>query len=215
MREDEAIRAVVLTATGKACTGADLSGSRAVKGERTTPHRARRGTRWRPQKIQALWDLEKPIIVGERRGGQAGATSRGRRPRDRRRAVHRGLSGATRFSTRWGVPAAALGLHKAKELVFFGDDLSAADAERIGLVNKVVPAAELETETKKWAAKLAQGPTFAIGMSKRLLNRSLQSDLDTCFAEEAFSQALTSHSEDMREGIRSFMEKRTPAFKGR
>src|SRR4029079_6308855 len=108
-----------------------------------------------------------------------------------------------------------IGLHKAKELVFFGDDLSAADAERIGMVNKVVPAAELETETKKWAAKLAQGPTFAIGMSKRLLNRSLQSDLDTCFAEEAFTQALTSHSEDMREGIRSFMEKRTPAFKGR
>ena len=61
----------------------------------------------------------------------------------------------------------------------------------------------------------AQGPTFAIGLSKRLLNRSLQSDIDTCFAEEAFTQALTANSEDMREGIRSFMEKRPPAFKGR
>jgi 2-(1,2-epoxy-1,2-dihydrophenyl)acetyl-CoA isomerase len=82
-------------------------------------------------------------------------------------------------------------------------------------VNKVVPTADLEAETKKWAAKLAAGPTFAIGLSKRLLNRSLQSDIDTCFAEEAFTQALTANSEDMREGIRSFMEKRPPAFKGR
>ncbi len=108
-----------------------------------------------------------------------------------------------------------VGLHKAKELVFFGDDLSAADAERLGLVNRVVPAADLERVAKEWATRLAQGPTFAIGLSKRLLNRSLQSDLDTCFAEEAFTQALVAHSDDMTEGIRSFMEKRSPAFKGR
>jgi len=108
-----------------------------------------------------------------------------------------------------------VGLHKAKELVFFGDELSAADAERLGLVNKVVPAAELEATCRAWGERLAQGPTFALGLSKRLLNRSLQADLDTLFAEEAFTQALVAQSEDMREGIRSFMEKRPPAFKGR
>ena len=108
-----------------------------------------------------------------------------------------------------------VGLHKAKELVFFGDELSAADAERLGLVNKVVPAAELEGELRSWAKRLAAGPSFAIGLSKRLLNRSLQANMDTLFAEEAFTQALTANSEDMREGIRSFMEKRPPAFKGR
>jgi 2-(1,2-epoxy-1,2-dihydrophenyl)acetyl-CoA isomerase len=108
-----------------------------------------------------------------------------------------------------------VGLHKAKELVYFGDDLSAADAERLGLVNKVVPAAELERTAREWAERLAKGPTFALGLSKRLLNRSLHSDLETCFAEEAFTQALVAQSEDMREGIRSFMEKRPPAFKGR
>src|SRR5205823_14950763 len=108
-----------------------------------------------------------------------------------------------------------VGLHKAKELVFFGDELSAADAERLGLVNKVVPAAELEAVCRAWGERLAQGPTFALGLSKRLLNRSLQADLDTLFAEEAFTQALVAQSEDMREGIRAFMEKRPPVFKGR
>ena len=86
---------------------------------------------------------------------------------------------------------------------------------RIGLCNRVVPRAELETTVRAWAERLAQGPTFALGLSKRLLNRSLQADMDTLFAEEAFTQALVANSDDMREGIRSFMEKRPPAFKGR
>jgi len=82
-------------------------------------------------------------------------------------------------------------------------------------VNKVVPAADLERACREWAERLAQGPTFALVLSKRLLNRSLQADMDALFAEEAFAQALVAQSDDMREGIRSFMEKRPPAFKGR
>src|SRR5439155_595336 len=96
-----------------------------------------------------------------------------------------------------------------------GDDLPAADAERLGLVNKVVAAAELEATAREWAERLARGPTFALGLSKRLLNRSLDADLATCFSEEAFTQALVAQSDDMREGIRAFMEKRPPAFRGR
>lgn len=221
---DEAVRCVVLTATGKGfCTGADLSGSRAVSGDQTTPHPgATRAAMASSQKtIRALWDLEKPIIAAVN-GVAAGLGAHLAWACDLviaaddarfievfvRRGIALDAAGAFLLPRH-------LGLHKAKELVFFGDDLSAADAERIGLVNKVVPAAELEAETRRWAGRLAQGPTFAIGLSKRLLNRSLQSDMDTCFAEEAFAQALTAHSEDMREGIRSFMEKRSPAFKGR
>jgi 2-(1,2-epoxy-1,2-dihydrophenyl)acetyl-CoA isomerase len=223
--QDEAIRAVVLTGTGKGfCTGADLSGSRAVKGDaNATPHPgATRNAMASSQKIiRALWDLEKPIIAAVN-GVAAGLGAHLAWACDL--VIAADEARFIEIFVRRGIALDAggafllprhIGLHKAKELVFFGDDLSAADAERIGLVNKVVPAAELEAETKKWAAKLAQGPTFAIGLSKRLLNRSLQSDLDTCFAEEAFTQALASHSEDMREGIRSFMEKRPPAFKGR
>jgi 2-(1,2-epoxy-1,2-dihydrophenyl)acetyl-CoA isomerase len=221
---DDTIRAVVLTATGKGfCTGADLSGSRAVKGDQGTPHPgATRNAMASSQRIiRTLWDLEKPIIAAVN-GMAAGMGAHlawacdlviaADEARFIEIFVRRGI--ALDAAGAFLLPR-HIGLHKAKELVFFGDDLSAADAERLGLVNKVVPATELEAETRKWAARLAEGPTFAIGMSKRLLNRSLQSDIDTCFAEEAFSQALTANSEDMREGIRAFMEKRSPAFKGR
>ena len=63
-----------------------------------------------------------------------------------------------------------VGMHKAKELIFFGDDLSAADARALGIVNKVVPAAELQATAKEWAERLASGPTKAIGWSKKLLH---------------------------------------------
>ncbi len=221
---DEAIRAVVLTATGKGfCTGADLSGSRAVKSDQGTPHpgATRNAMASSQRTIRVLWDLEKPIIAAVN-GVAAGLGAHlvwacdlviaAEEARFIEIFVRRGI--ALDAAGGFLLPR-HVGLHKAKELVFFGDDLTARDAERLGLVNKVVPGADLEAETRAWAIRLAQGPTFAIGLSKRLLNRSLQSDIDTCFAEEAFSQALTANSEDMREGIRSFMEKRSPAFKGR
>ena len=222
--EDAEIRAVVLTATGKGfCTGADLSGSRAATGAAGPPHPGATRAAMQPSQrvIRALWDLEKPIIAGVN-GVAAGLGAHLAYACDLVLA-----SDEARFIevfVRRGIALDAgggfllprhLGLHKAKELVFFGDDLSAADAERLGLVNRVVPAAELEETLRAWAKRLAEGPTFAIGMSKRLLNRSLQADMDTLFAEEAFTQALVGNSEDMKEGIRSFMEKRSPAFKGR
>jgi 2-(1,2-epoxy-1,2-dihydrophenyl)acetyl-CoA isomerase len=171
--------------------------------------------------IRALWDLEKPILAGVN-GVAAGLGAHLAYACDLVIA-----SDEARFIevfVRRGIALDAgggfllprhLGLHRAKELVFFGDELSAADAERLGLVNRVVPAAELDGALRAWAKRLAEGPTFAIGLSKRLLNRSLQADMDTLFAEEAFSQALAANGEDMREGIRSFMEKRPPAFTGR
>jgi 2-(1,2-epoxy-1,2-dihydrophenyl)acetyl-CoA isomerase len=222
--EDSSVRAVVLTATGKGfCTGADLSGSRAVSGGAAPPGPGATRDAMRPSQrvIRTLWELEKPTLAVVN-GVAAGLGAHLAYACDLVLAaddarfievfVRRGIAvdagGAFLL-------ARHVGLHKAKELAFFGDDLSAADAERLGLVNRVVPAADLDRVAKEWATRLAQGPTFAIGLSKRLLNRSLQSDLDTCFAEEAFTQALVAHSDDMTEGIRSFMEKRSPAFKGR
>jgi 2-(1,2-epoxy-1,2-dihydrophenyl)acetyl-CoA isomerase len=222
--EDPEIRAVVLTGTGKGfCTGADLSGSRAVTGQQGPPHPGGTRDAMKPSQrvIRALWDLEKPIVAAVN-GVAAGLGAHLAYACDLVLAaddakfievfVRRGI--ALDAGGGFLLPR-HLGLHKAKELVFLGDDLSAQDAERLGLVNKVVPAAELEATARAWAKRLAEGPTFAIGLSKRLLNRSLQADMDTLFAEEAFTQALVANSEDMREGIRSFMEKRPPAFKGR
>jgi 2-(1,2-epoxy-1,2-dihydrophenyl)acetyl-CoA isomerase len=107
-----------------------------------------------------------------------------------------------------------VGLHKAKELVFFGDDLSAADAERIGIVNKVVPAAELDATAREWATRLASGPTKAIGWSKQLLNDALEVDRKTLLVTEAMLVELNSHTHDGKEGVASFMEKRPTDFKG-
>ena len=107
-----------------------------------------------------------------------------------------------------------VGLQKAKELFFFGDDLSAPDAERIGLVNKVVPRAELEKTVAEWAERLASGPTKAIGFAKWLTNRSLDSDRPGAFWDEAYAQELTNASEDSREGMTAFGERRPPEFKG-
>jgi 2-(1,2-epoxy-1,2-dihydrophenyl)acetyl-CoA isomerase len=222
--EDEAVRAVVLTGTGKGfCTGADLSGSRAATGAAGAPHPGATRDAMRPSQrvIRALWDLEKPIVAGVN-GVAAGLGAHLAYACDL--VVAADDARFIEVFVRRGIAVDAgggfllprhVGLHRAKELVFFGDDLTAPDAERLGLVNKVVPAAELEKTVREWAERLAQGPTFAIGLSKRLLNRSLEADMDTLFDEEAFAQALVAQSEDMREGIRSFMEKRPPAFKGR
>src|SRR5438876_815015 len=222
--EDANVRAVVLTGTGKGfCTGADLSGSRAATGEAAPSHPGATRDAMRPSQrvIRALWDLEKPVVAGVN-GVAAGLGAHLAYACDL--VVAADDARFIEVFVRRGIALDAgggfllprhLGLHKAKELVFLGDDLTAQDAERLGLVNKVVPAADLERTAREWAERLAAGPTFAIGLSKRLLNRSLASDMETCFAEEAFTQALVAQSDDMREGIRSFMEKRPPAFKGR
>src|SRR5436309_2128697 len=222
--EEPDIRAVVLTGAGKAIsTGADLSGSRAASGSAAAPGAGDTRTAMFPSQrvIRTLWELEKPTLAAVD-GVAAGLGAHLAYACDLVLAaddarfievfVRRGI--AVDAGGAFLLPR-LVGLHKAKELVFFGDDLSAADAERLGLVNKVVPAADLARTAREWAERLARGPTFALGLSKRLLNRSLQSDLDTCFAEEAFSQALAANSEDMREGVRSFMEKRPPVFTGR
>ena len=222
--DEPEVRAVVLTGAGKAfCTGADLSGSRAATGAAAPPAAGdtRRAMLPSQRVIRTLWDLEKPTLAAVN-GVAAGLGAHLAYACDLvvaaedarfievfvRRGIAVDAGGAFLL-------ARHVGLHRAKELVFFGDDLGAADAERLGLVNKVVASGDLEKTAREWAERLARGPTFALGLSMRLLNRSLQSDLETCLAEEAFTQALVAESEDMREGIRSFMEKRPPAFKGR
>jgi 2-(1,2-epoxy-1,2-dihydrophenyl)acetyl-CoA isomerase len=98
--------------------------------------------------------------------------------------------------------------------VFFGDDLSAADAEQLGIVNKVVPAADLHTTATEWAERLAKGPTKTIGWAKRLLNRSLDTDRATMFDEEALYVEMVNYTEDSTEGVASFIERRPSEFKG-
>ncbi|MGW7003269.1 enoyl-CoA hydratase/isomerase family protein [Streptomyces sp. NPDC054933] len=108
-----------------------------------------------------------------------------------------------------------IGLQRAKELMFFGDDFRADAAERLGLVNRVVPVQELEKTSREWAARLASGPTRALALTKQLVNSSLESDRGTAFAAEAAAQEINMSTADAQEGIRSFIERRGPEFRGR
>jgi 2-(1,2-epoxy-1,2-dihydrophenyl)acetyl-CoA isomerase len=108
-----------------------------------------------------------------------------------------------------------VGLAKAKELVFTADIIPAAEAERIGLVNRVVPTAELVSVTLDLARRVADGPPRALAMAKSLLDRSLHCDLETSLHWEGLAQGVMIESEDHREGLAAFFEKRRPRFSGR
>ena len=107
-----------------------------------------------------------------------------------------------------------VGLAKALELSLTGDELTSKDAERLGLVAKVVPADQLIPTTREIATKLARGPTKAIGLTKRALNKSVGSDLEGVLEYESYLQEIAGATADHIEAVRAFFEKRKPSFKG-
>ena len=115
--------------------------------------------------------------------------------------------------TSWLLPR-RIGLNKAKELAFFADFVDAKEAETMGLVNKVVPAGELDALAGEWGRRLAAGPTLALGLSKRLLDASSSVTLAQALEDEARCQHITHASKDVREGIAAFLERRKPRFGG-
>jgi 2-(1,2-epoxy-1,2-dihydrophenyl)acetyl-CoA isomerase len=222
------VRVVVLTANGKHfCTGADLRVSKIPDNPRPegAPERAmgdvgRNIKRGAQKLVASILDCEKPVIAAVN-GTAAGIGAHIALACDLIVAadsarfievfVRRGITpdgGGAYLLPRM------IGLAKAKELIFFGDDLSAADAERIGLINKCVPLDQLGAATDEWANRLAVAPTKAVGLAKWLLNRSLDSDRGTAFEEEAWAQELASRTEDFQEGVQAFIERRDVQFKG-
>lgn len=123
----------------------------------------------------------------------------------------RGLS--LDFGGSWLLPR-RIGLHRAKELAFFGDIIDAAEAERIGLVNRVVPVGELDDFVGGWASRLAAGPPLALAVSKALLDDSAEMSLPEALDREGAAQAMNSMSEDGREALGAFLERREPNFRG-
>jgi 2-(1,2-epoxy-1,2-dihydrophenyl)acetyl-CoA isomerase len=221
------VRAIVIGATGKHfCTGADLRHSRPgperPEGvpERVIGDVSRMIEKGAQRLITAVVDCEKPVI-GAINGTAAGIGAHlalacdlvvaAEEARFIEVFVRRGLvpdgAGA------WLLPR-RIGLQKAKEMMFFGDAVPAAEAERLGLVNRVVPADEVDKVAGEWAARLAAGPTRSIGLTKALLNRSLDSDRAQAFREEAMAQELNMQTHDANEGVDAFVERRDPDYQG-
>jgi 2-(1,2-epoxy-1,2-dihydrophenyl)acetyl-CoA isomerase len=225
---DLAVRVVVLAGTGERgfCTGADLR-SQAPGPARPegAPDRAAGDaarlirTGWQ-RLVSAVLDCEKPVIAAVNATAAGGGMHlalacdlvlAAEEARFIEVFVRRGIApdaGGAYLLTR------LIGPQKAKELFFFGDDVPASDAARLGLVNRVVPRHELLDEVGRWAQRLAAGPTKAIGLAKHLTNRALDYDRATALWEEAVAQELVTGTEDCQEGLAAFAERRTPSFKG-
>jgi len=107
-----------------------------------------------------------------------------------------------------------VGMHRAKELLFLGDSIDATSAERFGIANRVVEASELDTTVDALAQRFCTLPTKAIGLTKRLLNRSFESSREQSFDDEALFQELIVATDDTQEGLRAFSERRDPRFRG-
>ncbi|MEU9475546.1 enoyl-CoA hydratase-related protein [Streptomyces sp. NPDC048191] len=217
---DPDVRAVVLTGTGRGfCAGADLRGG--AGGDRVTGDVARTLRQGAQRLIAAVLDCEKPVIAAVN-GTAAGLGAHLAFACDLVLAAESARFIEV-FVRRGLVPDAAgayllprlLGPQRAKELMFFGDALPAADAARLGLVNRVVPDADLEKTARAWATRLACGPTRSLALTKHLVNTSLDTDRATAFAAEAWAQEINMRTEDAQEGLRAFVERREAGFRGR
>ncbi|HEX8494821.1 MAG TPA: enoyl-CoA hydratase family protein [Pyrinomonadaceae bacterium] len=219
LRSAESVRAVVITGAGRAfCSGGDVHD---IIGELFS--RDMQGllefTRMTCELVRNIRALPVPVIASLN-GTTAGAGACIALAADIRLAseqakiaflfVKVGLSGAD-MGAAYLLPR-LVGLAKATELLYTGDFLSAVEAERIGLYNRVVAAADLETETRALAERLARGPGFALAMTKEMLNREMDVSLDTALEWEAQAQATCMQHPDYREAYEAFVANREPKF---
>lgn len=114
----------------------------------------------------------------------------------------------------WLLPR-LVGLHRAKELAFFADIISAKEAADFGLVNRVVAAADLDAFVDDWAARLAAGPPLSLAMTKAMLNTAFESSMDEALEDESRCQSINFNTADTAEAMRAFLEKTEPKFRGR
>jgi 2-(1,2-epoxy-1,2-dihydrophenyl)acetyl-CoA isomerase len=223
------VRAVVLTGAGDRhfCTGAGLGGAQkpepprpADAPERATGDVARLIRRGWQRLVASIMDCDKPVIAavnGTAAGGGANLVLAcdlvvmSETARLIEVFVRRGIipdAGACYLLPR------IVGTQRAKEIMFFGDDLRADDCLRLGIANKVSAPADLDATVKALTDRLAVAPTKVVQMTKWLVNRSAESSRQTAFEEEAYAQELINHTADAGEGIAAFAERRDPQFKG-
>jgi 2-(1,2-epoxy-1,2-dihydrophenyl)acetyl-CoA isomerase len=210
-------RVVVLTgANSEFCSGADLSGG----GEGPRPHQLT-AMRHVGDVALALHRLPQPVIA-KVRGVCVGAGCNmalgcdlvvaSTNARFSEIFARRGLS--IDFGGSWVLPR-RIGLHRAKELAFFADIIDATEAERIGLVNRVVADDQLDSFVDDWANKLLAAPPIALAMTKRMLNNAMNVTMEEALDDEGAAQTVNFGTSDTMEAMKAFLEKRAPSFQGR
>ena len=218
---DDSLRVVVLAGKGADfCSGADWVASNAAGARPRTGSLQRRTPLQAHRLVELLAEIQLPVVCTVR-GWAAGLGFQLALAADFTIAsesacfwepfVERGFS-ADSGST-WLLPR-LVGVARAKELLLLGRKLSGAEAAAWGIVHRAVPDAELESATDALAQQLAAGPTVAIGLTKRCLQRSLQTGLVEAMQDEAFALELSSRTADFKEGLLAFKERRAARFEG-
>jgi enoyl-CoA hydratase/carnithine racemase len=219
---DPGVGVIVITGAGRGfCSGGDVKSmsdrDQSGQGTTTSEHLAP----VRDRVILAMRDCPKPIIAAVN-GAAAGAGMNLALACDLRIAsatakfsqafVKRGLS--PDWGGSWFLPR-VVGTAKACELIFTGETIDAAEALRLGIVNAVAAPEALMNEAYALARKIADGPPVALQLAKRAIYRNLESDLRAGLEFETFAQGVCKGTEDMKEGVRAFIEKRAPVFRGK
>ena len=220
---DEEVRALIITGAGKGfCSGADLTSltSTADQIARGLVDRSPSAGGIRSYTLQ-IQNSEKPTIAAVN-GAAVGAGLSIALACDIRIAsdkarfsqifIKRGLvpdNGSSYFLPR------VVGMAKACEIVFTGDFLDAEQARDYGLVSRVVPHDELMSEARGLATRIAAGPPIAMKLAKRALYRGATTDLASALEFEGYMQGICFNTEDFKEGVAAFLEKREPEFKGK
>jgi 2-(1,2-epoxy-1,2-dihydrophenyl)acetyl-CoA isomerase len=222
---DREVGCVVLTGAGRGfCSGGDIGGMRERNESAGPPPtleesvaRLRRG-----EEASALLHEMPKVTIAAVNGAAAGAGMSLALACDIRIA-----SDAARFTTAFARVGFSgdyggtyfltqlVGTAKARELYFAPEVIGADEALRLGIANRVVPAASFNDEVHAFAKKIAAGPQVAYAYMKANLNHALRSDLRTMLDREAFGQNLTGRTQDHREAVMAFLEKREPKFQGR
>ncbi|MCH7996411.1 MAG: enoyl-CoA hydratase/isomerase family protein [Chloroflexi bacterium] len=225
LNDDDGVGVVVLTGAGRAfCAGGDISEMPGAGGDgkfaNSNPEEIRRNFKNAQAIVLGLQRMQKPVI-GMMNGVAAGAgfdlscacDIRVGCPKSRflaafiRVGLFPGWGGLWLYSRLLGIP-------KAAEMLFTGDFLEAEDAYRLGLLNKLVPEDELEQVTMEMAAKIAAGPPIALRLSKLMLYKALEMDLETAMQMSAALETITLTSQDHTEGVAAFREKRKASYQG-
>ena len=221
LNRDETVRAVVVTgAGGNFCSGADV-GPQAARATEATPVVPLRNMRRIKESAIALHELQHPTVA-KVRGVAAGAglnlalgcdlVYASDNARFSEIFARRGLS--IDFGGSWVLPR-RVGLHRAKELALLAEVIDAAEADRIGLVNRILPDADLDAHVDDVVARITAGPPLALTMSKALLNNGAQTSMSQALEAEGQAQATNFGTNDVREAGLAWLEKRPAEFEGR